>query len=644
MKYYSLFAALLTLFIFKAKAQNPDYLITIKNENLSSPNVLEFDLYIKSVGNNAFEYASFQAGINISPKFVNGGTLTIDTINGGSEFHSSKQAPVINKPSSSWDATNNRIKIIAQQPPGSGNGKIISASGDGNRIARFKITNTVNFDTVLPSLSFNFGAAITWTTKIYAYVNGVSTEITDQSKIVSNSTTTVLQEPSNIGNSFKINDVQINSIQLQVNEKQNAQNILVLINKYHTPNYSLLDGEQFSANQSYSDAQILSDSSRVIYEGNSAGTIDIAGLEENTKYYFAGYLFNGSDANKNILLSKNFSADTTTKISTINNPKIATIFPTTGNIFDTILVRGSKLFPYDSVYFGKTKVNVIEHAGDSVLSIVIPEGELSNLVKVYTSYGSANSPSYFTILPSIKLIDSNPLAIGQNVTVEGLNFEGVDSLTIGNVSQDIIESNDHSITFKLSYYNMDEIVKIYCKNGFVASSQKIRFKPTVFDVSPKIGTTNDPIQIKGRNLYNIDSVMVGNVKANITGVYPDSLITISIPNMAVKSVITVYTKNGIAVSIDSLNVISGIETVYNSNQIMSYFDFNNNLIISSKDKNTSIQQAFVYDIKGQLIYQSKEELHGQSEMSIAQEELVNTNFIVLITKTSKGISINKLIK
>ena len=644
MKYYSILMAFITIFLYEAKAQNPDYLISIKNENLSAPNVLEFDVYIKSIGNTSLEYASFQAGINVSSKFINGGTLTIDTVNGSSEFNVTKQTPVINKPGSSWDATNNRIKIIAQQPPGAGNGKIISQSGDGNRIARFKITNTVNFDTLLPNLSFNFGAAITWTTKIYAYVNGVSTEITDQNKIVSNATSTVLQEPLDIGNSFKINDVQINSIQLQLNEKQNAQNVIVLINKYQTPNYSLSDGEVFNANQSYANAQILSDSSRVVYEGTSAGSIDIAGLEENKKYYFAAFLFNGTDATKNILTTKFFKADTTTKTSTINNPKIASIFPTTGNIFDTILVRGSKLFPFDSVYFGKTKVNVIQHSGDSVLSISIPEGELSNLIKVYTSYGSANSPSYFTILPSIKSIDLNPLTIGQNVTVEGFNFEGLDSLLIGNVSQEIVESNDNSITFKLGYYNMDEIVKIYCKNGLVASSQKIRFKPSIFEVTPKIGTTNDPIQIKGKNLYNVDSVMVGNVKANITGVYPDSLITITIPNMAVKSVITVYTKNGTASSNDSLNVISGIANINLSNQILSYFDLNNNLVILSKDKNNLIQQAFVYDMKGQLVYQSKEDKHGETEMSIAQEELVNSNFIVLITKTSKGISINKLIK
>ncbi len=644
MKYYALLFALTITFVFKAKAQNPDYLISISNEKLSAPNVLEFDLHIKSLGNTPLEYASFQAGINVSPKFINGGTLSIDTVSGSSEFNVTKQAPVINKPGSSWDAANNRIRIIAQQPPGAGNGKIISQNGNGNRIARFKITNSVNFDTLLPNLGFNFGAAITWTTRIYAYVNGVSTEITDQTKIVSNTTSIVLQEPLNIGNSFKINDVQTNSIQLQLNEKQNAQNVIVLINKYQTPNYSLSDGELFNVSQSYKDAQILGDSSRVVYEGSSAGTIDIAGLEENKKYYFAAYLFNGIDASKNILTTNYFKLDTSTKISTVNNPKINSIFPLTGNISDTILVKGSKLFPYDSVYFGKTKINVIEHFGDSILSISIPEGELSNLIKVYTTYGSANSPSYFTILPSIKFIASNPLEIGQNVTVDGLNFEGLDSLLIGNVAQDIVESNDRSITFKLSYYNMDEIVKIYCKNGFVASTQKIRFKPTIFDVTPKIGTTKDPIQIKGRNLYNVDSVMIGNVKANITAVYPDSLISITIPSMAVKSVITVYTQNGIAVSIDSLNVISSIAKIKQSNQILSYFDINNTLNIISKDKNTFIQQVIIYDLKGQLIHQSKEDLIGFTELAITHEDFEKNNFIVLIIKTSKGTSVKKLVK
>lgn len=627
-----------------AISQTPDYLISIKNEQLISSKELQFDVYIKSVGSNAFEYASFQAGINISSKFLNGGTLTIDTVSSYSDFNVSKQTPVINKPSSSWDATNNRIRIIAQQPPGAGNGKIISQNGDGSRLARFKITNSTDFDTLLPNLSFNFGSAISWTTKLYAYINGVSTEITDQTKITSYSTSIVLQEPKTISNSIVFSDVQTNGIQIKFNERTNAQNILVLLNATKSPTYIPKDGDEFSANQSYVNAQILSDSSRVIYEGDANASIDIAGLNEKTKYYITAYLFNGSGSAKNILTTASIKADTLTKASTINNPIVHAILPEIGNIHDTIQVIGTKLFPVDSIYFGKSKVNLIDHKGDSVLVIAVPEGEASNLIKVYTSYGTSNSPKYFTILPSISSIDNTPAEIGKNILIQGFNFEGVDSVKIGIISQDIVESTNNTILFNLKYYNKDEVVHVYCKNGNITSSQKIRFKPSILDINPRIGTTNDPIQITGKNLYNIDSVLVGNVKAQIIATYPDSLLTISIPAMAVTSKLTVYTKNGRATSNDSLNIVSGIAQLVNDRNIVSYFNLNNDLLVYSKNAETKIHQIQVLDLKGQLIFQTSENKLGELEMSISNENLAGNNFIVLLVKTNRGVTIFKKIK
>lgn len=625
-------------------SQQPDYNVSIKNEKLVDSRELQFDVYIKSIGNNTFEYASFQAGINVSTRFINGGTITVDTLAGNSDFNISKQSPVINKPSSSWDATNKRIKIIAQQPPGAGNGKIVSQTGDGDKLARFRIINSVDFDTTLPNLSFNFGTAISWTTKLFAYINGVSTEITDQNKILNSENSIILQEPINTSNSLKISDVQTNGIQLNINERNNAQNVLILINNKQTPSYVPIDGEEFNANQSFSNAQILTDSSRIIYDGvaNNSG-IDIAGLNEKTNYYFTAFLYNGSGTARNYLITSTITIDTITKTSTINNPIVTGFMPNIGNINDSFQIKGTKLYPLDSVHFGKTKLNIINHYGDSILVTSVPSGELSNLVKVYTSYGNASSPSYFTILPSISTVNNEPANIGDNIEINGFNFEGIDSVKIGILSQEIIETTTNKLTFKLSYYNQDEIVNIFCKNGQINTKYKIRFKPSIINITPRLGTTKDIITIQGKNLYNIDSVMVGNIKATIKNSYPDTSIEINIPPMAITSKITVFAKNGSVTSNDSLNIVSGFENFSMNNNIKSYFNSNNDLVIYTLQNNNQIIGINIYDITGQKLFETSMNEMKSNEITIKNQFIENSKLFMVLVKTDLGNTLFKKI-
>ena len=153
-KIFTLVTALLS--IYYAKAQNPDYLVTLKNDVLVNSNTLEFDLYIKNTGTTQFEYSSFQAGIKMNPLFVNGGFPIIELVENSSEMYQLSGVDTINdqRPNSGpvkavFDTTYNTIRIIAGQTVAAGNGKIISSTNDGNRIGRFRVINTVNYDTLL---------------------------------------------------------------------------------------------------------------------------------------------------------------------------------------------------------------------------------------------------------------------------------------------------------------------------------------------------------------------------------------------------------------------------------------------------------------------------------------------------------------
>lgn len=639
--------------LFLANAQNPDYKVVLKNDVLVTPSVLEFDLYIKSIGSNQFEYSSFQAGIKMNPLFVNGGFPTIELVENSSEMYQLSGGDTINdqRPNSGpvkavFDTVYKTIRIIAGQTVGAGNGKIISSTNDGNRIGRFRVINTVNFDTLLAKFEFNyvFNASYkSWRTTLFAYVNGTGTNITDPSKFVVDANKVVYVEPTSIASNASVTNIQTTSMTINIGSNGNGQNILILAKKESNPTYMPTDGEIFNASPSYGNAQLLSDSSRVVYDGKG-NSFELIGLDESSKYYFSVFNYNGIDSTKNFLNSSSLTFSATTKSPTINTPIIYSFSPTKGNVGTPVTIRGNKLYPNDSVLFNSSKVVVTSNVGDSIINISVPSNELSGFIKVYTSYGSSSTSTQFTILPKIISINENPAKVGDTITITGTNFEGVDTVIVSNKLFKVIQSNNTTIKAIVNYNPSDAPLTIICKNGTISTTDNFRYKPQAFGVFPLIGTTNDPITIKGINLNNIDSVMIGNVKATILNIYPDTNIKISIPPFAVKSKVYVYTKNGIATTKDSLNIISGLNELSLKSNIISFFDLENNLNIISENNRLLINQVELYDLKGSRLYSSKENEMGTESVIIPAQDIEESNFFVIVIKTNQGYLAFKKIK
>ena len=358
-----------------AKSQNPDYQVVLKNDVLVSPNVLEFDLYIKSIGSVPLEYSTFQAGIKMNPLFVNGGFPAIELIGNSSEMYQLSGGDTINdqRPNSGpvkavFDTVYNTIRIISGTIVGAGNGKIISTSGDGNRIGRFRVINTENYDTLLAKFEFNYisnGSYRSWRTTLFAYVNSIGTNITDPNKIVVNDSKVVYVEPTSIASNASATNIQTTSMTVNIGSNGNGQNILILAKKGSNPTFIPTDGDIYNASPSYSNAQLLTDSSRVVYEGKG-NSFELIGLEESSKYFFTVFNYNGVDSTKNFLNSSSLTFNATTKSPTINTPIIYSFLPTKGNIGTPVTLRGNKLFPNDSVLFNSSKIAVSSNVGDII--------------------------------------------------------------------------------------------------------------------------------------------------------------------------------------------------------------------------------------------------------------------------------------
>ena len=159
------------------KGQNPSYSCDLRNDLQVDAKTLEFDVYLLRTGSTVFEYSSMQIGINVNPVVINGGIISVSLVPGSSDLNASQIPGAIRF---SFNASKNCIIMTGVPPPGSGSGTIISNSGNGTRIGRIRLSNTVNFGSGQPNLTWSFLLANGYVTKVNAYVGGLSTDITNQ--------------------------------------------------------------------------------------------------------------------------------------------------------------------------------------------------------------------------------------------------------------------------------------------------------------------------------------------------------------------------------------------------------------------------------------------------------------------------------
>jgi hypothetical protein len=175
-------AAFATVLLGKAAAQVPtSYQCVILNDTMVSSTVYEFDIYIKNTSSNTttnpFKLSQFQGGLSVSSTFRNNGTISVSIV-GESSGLSASQVPTPTNTGTGrafWELTDpNYIRIA---PKSLTPGTTILATGNGTRIARFRLTNTTNFSGN-PNIAWNFNSTNqAYPTKIFAYNSSTSQQV-----------------------------------------------------------------------------------------------------------------------------------------------------------------------------------------------------------------------------------------------------------------------------------------------------------------------------------------------------------------------------------------------------------------------------------------------------------------------------------
>lgn len=141
--YLYLLLANISLFV-----QAQDFIFSVKNLEQTAANKIEFDVYLLNTDSAyTMELASCQLGFLFNSSISSGGTLSAAIDNSGSGLNLLQQftaTPKIDLLLSGYPGLN-QLKIAGRQTPGTGNGTIISTSGDGTLLTHFIITNTTDF-------------------------------------------------------------------------------------------------------------------------------------------------------------------------------------------------------------------------------------------------------------------------------------------------------------------------------------------------------------------------------------------------------------------------------------------------------------------------------------------------------------------
>jgi uncharacterized repeat protein (TIGR02543 family) len=151
-----------------ALAQNPTYELVLKNDSLVSSTIYEFDIVLQRTGGTAFELASIQPIMTFNTG-ISSGSLTLSMNAGTSDLNSSQQPTTMT-------INGNELRITPRVPPGAGSGTVISTS-PGSRVGRFRLTSTTAFEYQTADIAWKNG--LNPFTRVFAYVGGVNTEITD---------------------------------------------------------------------------------------------------------------------------------------------------------------------------------------------------------------------------------------------------------------------------------------------------------------------------------------------------------------------------------------------------------------------------------------------------------------------------------
>jgi uncharacterized repeat protein (TIGR03803 family) len=158
-------------------------------------------------------------------------------------------------------------------------------------------------------------------------------------------------------------------------------------------------------------------------------------------------------------------------------PPFTRMLSTEGKVGATVDFLGQGFTSTTSVSFNGTLATSFKIISDTLLSVKIPVGALTGLVKIITSSGTLLSNQNFKVLPTVKTISPTSGVVGTVVTITGTGLTQATKVTFGGKAGTFTVNSDSQITATVPTTAKTGKIEVTTPGGAASSS-------TTFTVTP----------------------------------------------------------------------------------------------------------------------------------------------------------------
>ncbi|MES2388431.1 MAG: IPT/TIG domain-containing protein, partial [Bacteroidota bacterium] len=243
---------------------------------------------------------------------------------------------------------------------------------------------------------------------------------------------------------------------------------------------------------------------------------------------------------------------------TAPQPSISGFNPVQGMAGTTVIISGANLAGVSTVLFnGVSATFTVLNAG--TISATVPAGSGTGIISVFSTAGSANSGSSFTVLAPPNLVSFSPMSgpTGTLITISGTNFTGLTSVSVSGISAVFNIVSDNLVTATVPAGAVTGILRVTGPAGTSVGPAvfTVTAPPVISSFTPVQGPTGTRVTIIGANFGNVSAVMFGQEPALFT-VLNQNTITATVPAGAVTATIKLYTTSD---SGESANVFTVLD-------------------------------------------------------------------------------------
>lgn len=224
------------------------------------------------------------------------------------------------------------------------------------------------------------------------------------------------------------------------------------------------------------------------------------------------------------------------------SPTITSFNPTSGTVGQSVLITGTKFTGTTNVSFNNVAATAFSVNSSTQITVMVPAGASTGVLKVTTPSGTATSSGSFTVTPSPVISSITPAsgAVGTSVVISGSFFTGASVVKFNGVNSTFTVNSASQITATVPTGATTGRVTVTV--GATTATSPTNFtlitSPIISSLTPSAAGIGSLVVLSGANFSGTTSVKFNNISASFT-VNSANQITATVPSGATTGAVSI---------------------------------------------------------------------------------------------------------